>query len=144
MSKNKQQFFLDVFNNILDFNNNRIIMIFDNDGNIWLGLKDLLKMLGYNSIINQINVLKINNKFIKLYSDIKVPQSFVVPHNFQKKTKFVNESGLYEVLSKSTKPTAKIFLNKYFTDIMPQIRKTGKYMSNKNEMNQIKKLNDKI
>ena len=34
MNKNKEQFFLDVFNNILDFNNSKVIVIFDTDGNI--------------------------------------------------------------------------------------------------------------
>jgi prophage antirepressor-like protein len=141
---NKEKFFLDVFNNILDFNNSKVIVIFDTNGNTWFGLKDLLKMLGYNSIINQINVLKINEKFIKYFSDIKVPHTFVIPCNFQKNTKFINESGLYEVLTKSAKPLAKTFLTKYLTEIMPQIRKTGKYISNKNDMNKIKKLNNKI
>ena len=43
-------------------------------------------------------------------------------------TKFINESGLYDVLSKSLKPQAKIFMDKYFKEIMPEIRKTGKYI----------------
>jgi hypothetical protein len=57
---------------------------------------------------------------------------------------FINESGLYEVLTKSTKPLAQEFLKKYLIDIMPTIRKTGKYITNKNDMNKIKKLNSKI
>ena len=57
---------------------------------------------------------------------------------------FINESGLYEVLTKSTKPLAQEFLKKYLIDIMPTIRKTGKYISNKNDINKIKKLNSKI
>lgn len=139
MSKNKQQFFLDVFNNILDFNNSKVTIIFDNDGNIWFGLKDLLKMLGYNAdkARKRLEININNKKYIKnINRDPNVP---IHPN-----TIFINESGLYELLTKSTKPTAKTFLNKYFTDIMPQIRKTGKYISNKNDMNQIKKLNDKI
>ena len=43
-------------------------------------------------------------------------------------TKFINESGLYDVLSKSLKPQAKIFMDKYFKEIMPEIRKTCKYI----------------
>jgi len=35
-------------------------------------------------------------------------------------------------------------MNKYFTDIMPQIRKTGKYEVSKKEMKKIKNLNEKI
>ena len=59
-------------------------------------------------------------------------------------TKFINESGLYQLLSHSTKPIAKLFMDKYFTEIMPQIRKTGKYEVNKEEMTKIKKLSKKI
>ncbi len=60
------------------------------------------------------------------------------------KTKFINESGLYELLSKSTKPLARIFMDKYFTDIMPEIRKNGKYILNKQEMNKTKEINKKL
>jgi hypothetical protein len=63
---------------------------------------------------------------------------------FKKKTKFINEAGLYLLLSKSTKEIAKQFLNKYLTEIMPQIRKTGKYISKKSDMKKIKKLNKTI
>ena len=44
---------------------NKVIIIFDLDGNIWFGLKDILKMLGYTSIIKQLTMLNIDDKFIK-------------------------------------------------------------------------------
>ena len=34
MSKNNKEFFLDMFNNILDYNDSKVIIIFDSDGNI--------------------------------------------------------------------------------------------------------------
>lgn len=129
---------------ILDFNNNKVIVIFDVDGNIWFGLKDLLRMLGYNEINHTMIDMKINDISRKKFTNLKVMGSVTLPLNFQKNTIFINESGLYEVLSKSTKPLARVFLNKYFMEIMPQIRKTGKYISNKNDMDKIKKLNNKI
>jgi prophage antirepressor-like protein len=45
---NGSKFFLDVFNNILDYNDSKVIVIFDSNGDIWFGLKDLFKMLGYS------------------------------------------------------------------------------------------------
>ncbi len=33
-----------------------------------------------------------------------------------------------QLLTNSTKPLAKIFMNKYINEIMPQIRKTGKFI----------------
>ena len=59
---------------------------------------------------------------------------------------FVNEYGLYQLLTNSTKPLAKIYMNKYINEIMPQIRKTGKFIlddGNKQKLDIInKKLNN--
>ena len=54
---------------------------------------------------------------------------------------YMNEPGLYQVLAISTKPLAKVFLNKYITDIMPEIRKTGKYMLNDIDAMKTKQMN---
>ena len=137
--KNKDNFFLDVFNNILDYNNSKVIVIFDSDGNIWFGLKDLFKMLGYNAM-KAIVRFNINDNYKKYKQNINMDINVHIHPN----TVLVNESGLYEVLTKSSKPLAKTFLIKYLTEIMPQIRKTGKYISNKKDMNKIKKLNNKM
>jgi prophage antirepressor-like protein len=40
-------FYLDVFNKILQFNDNKIFIVFDNEGNIWFKFKDLLEILEY-------------------------------------------------------------------------------------------------
>ncbi len=146
MNKTKfkeEKFFLDVFNNILDYNESKVIVIFDTDGNIWFSLKDLLKMLGYIDPKHGIDDIQINKNFKKKFTNLKVA-GFNPPPNFQQNTYFINESGLYELLTKSSKSVAKEFLNKYLIDIMPQIRKTGKYISNNNDTNKIKKLNNKI
>jgi len=58
--------------------------------------------------------------------------------------KFINESGLYELLSISTKPLAKIFMDKYFTDIMPKIRQSGKYVLDETNKNKLDKVNKKL
>ena len=57
---------------------------------------------------------------------------------------FINESGLYEVLSKSTKPIAEIFKNKYFEEIMPELRKKGKYILKDPDKNKLDKMNNKL
>ena len=82
----------------------------------------------------------------KQYKNIKKNITGVDPSDkyINYNTIFINESALYEVLSISTKPLAKIFMNKYFVDIMPQIRKTGNYISNKNDLKKIKVLNNKL
>jgi prophage antirepressor-like protein len=138
-------FFLDIFNKILRIGDKDIFIIFDIKGEIWLSFKSLLSSLEYSSYTKQLTKLNIDKNFIKYYKDIKkVPYFSGVPLNFQNNTKFINESGLYQLLSHSTKPIAKLFMDKYFTEIMPQIRKTGKYEVNKEEMTKIKKLSQKI
>jgi prophage antirepressor-like protein len=47
--KSDNKFFLDVFNNLLNFENSNVIVIFDLDGNIWFKLRDLFKMLNYDA-----------------------------------------------------------------------------------------------
>jgi prophage antirepressor-like protein len=118
-------FFLDVLNQILKINEESIMIIFDREGNIWFKFKDLLIALGYTSIDKTINNFNITSTNKAKYDKIKVIPSMILPPNFQKNTIFINESGLYEVLSNSTKPLAKQFMNKYFKDIMPEIRKNG-------------------
>jgi hypothetical protein len=56
----------------------------------------------------------------------------------------VNEFGFNYVLSKSNKPLAIEFINKYINDIMIQIRKTGKYISSHEELIKIKQINKKL
>ena len=88
--------------------------------------------------------MKISDYYKKQYKEIKVLGSAPVAKNFQKTTIFINESGLYEVLSVSTKPLAKLFMNKYFTEIMPQIKKTGMYFIGSKERKKLLKLNSKM
>jgi prophage antirepressor-like protein len=137
-------FIVDIFNNILKINDRDVFIIIDLDGAIWFGFKSLLKAFNYKSKSKDYKLININSKFLKSYKKIKVPPSMGVPLNFQPKTKFINESGLYQLLSKSTKPLAKKFMEKYFIDIMPEIRKSGKYILSHKEKKRINKLNKKI
>jgi prophage antirepressor-like protein len=136
-------FFLDIFNKILNYEDKQIKIIFDSNGDIWFGLRDILKVLDYINLDKAIH--KISKQYKKKYKDLRVcPRGHTLSKNQQPNTIFINESGLYQILSNSTKPIAKLFMNKYFTEIMPQIRKFGKYEVSKEEMKKIKNLNEKI
>ena len=136
-------FFLDIFNKLLKYGKKQIKIIFDSNGDIWFGLRDVLKVLDYTNLDKAIH--KISKQYKKKYKDLRVcPRGHTLSKNNQPNTIFINESGLYQILSNSTKPIAKLFMNKYFTEIMPQIRKFGKYEVSKKEMKKIKNLNEKI
>ena len=137
-------FFMDFFNDIIKVNDSEVMVVYDVDGNIWLKLKDILMVLEYSKTLRQPSNIKINRKNVKKYNNIKVSPSIGIPFNMQKNTTFINESGLYELLSISTKPIAKIFMKKYFEDIMPKIRKTGKYILDKIAKKELDKINEKL
>lgn len=66
MSKN--EFFMEIFNEILKLNDNEIVIVYDKEGVIWFGLRDIIKALGYTDISHarqDINIKKNNKKKYK-------------------------------------------------------------------------------
>jgi prophage antirepressor-like protein len=142
--KNKNNsFFLDIWNHLIKINESNIFIVFDIEGNIWFALKDLIKSLGYKSLLN-IYKMKIPNEYINKIENIKVSSLIRIPYNFQPKTKFINEEGLNYILIRSNKEIAKDFINKYISDIMPEIRKTGKYILDQKSKHKLDKMNHKL
>ena len=137
-------FFLDIFNQLLKINEEQIFIIFDINGNIWFKFKDVLKVLGYKNVQDVIYKNTLDNKYKLKYNSIKVYCTNSTPINFQKNTLFINEPGLYKILLTSHIKEAKIFLEKFILEIMPEIRKTGKYIIKDNEKKELDKLNTKI
>ena len=139
----KNTFFLDIFNKILKVNNNEIIILYNKDGEPWFGLRDVIIALGYNDIKHFTNYIHIDTTNIKKYDDINKDIKHNVK-NAQPHKKYVNESGLYQILASSTKPLAKIFMNEYFSNIMTQIRKTGKYIMDDKTNKLRQEMNNKL
>ena len=50
----KNSFFLDIWNNLIKINEDNVFIIFDKKGDIWFGLKDLIKAFGYKTFIEWI------------------------------------------------------------------------------------------
>ena len=86
--------------------------------------------------------MNINVKYKQYYKNIRLPPIGHTLKNMQSHQQFINESGLYQLLSLSTKPLAKLFMNKYFKDIMPEIRKTGKYILDENNKQKLDIMNN--
>lgn len=131
---------VDIFNNLLKYNEKEIFIVIDINNQIWFKLKDILKILNYNDLSRTVSRLKIDDK--TPFKNIKVLPSMAVPLNFQTTTIFIDEAGLYKLLTNSTKELAKKFRDEVFSNILPTIRKTGSY--NVSNMNKIKTLNKEI
>jgi prophage antirepressor-like protein len=131
---------IDVFNNLLKYNQKEIFIVVDKNNQIWFKLKDIVKLLGYNDHSRTVSRINISNKF--KFKDIKVLPSMAIPLNFQSSTIFIDESGLYKLLTNSKKELAQKFRDDIFSNILPTIRKTGKY--NIEDKNKLKELNKEI
>ena len=136
-------FFLDILNRILKVDNDEISIIYEKNNKIWFGFRDILKVLKYVNYKKAIKNLKIQDKFMQKYSNLQgAPVG--APLTIHPEKLFINESGLYELLSISKKPLAKIFMDKYFTEIMPLIRQNGEYIMNSHDNKLRIEINNKI
>ncbi len=134
---------IDVFNNLLKYNEQEIFIVVDKNNQIWFKLKDILKLLGYTNLKKALYSSFIDDKNKKKYSSLKVYPSRGTPvMNLQPNAIFIDESGLYKLLTNSKKDLAEKFRNDVFSNILPSIRKTGKY--NIEDKNKIKELNKEI
>lgn len=87
------------------------------DGQIWFVAKDVAKIL---DITNSRHFAKI------LDDDEKRVYELCTPGGKQGVT-IITESGLYKVIARSNKPEAKTFQRWVTHEVLPAIRKTGKY-----------------
>ena len=134
-----------IYDNILKFNNIDIIILFDESNNIWLSYNNILNSIDYKDAKTQKKRFQLDNKYfdtyINLYKKSKLNKHTI---NIHPNTKMINESGLYILLSKSNKKIAKDLLEKLFIDILPSIRKTGKFSVNSKDKLKLKKLTKKL
>ena len=133
--------YLDIFYNILIFNDDEILLTFDKYGNIWYCYNNLLKCLDYVNIDEAKNSLNVNSEYFSYYKDININTNKII--GLKSNTKMINQNGLFYILSISKKPKAKLFMEKYIKDIMPSITQTGKYISSKQDQYNINKINNK-
>ncbi len=66
-------FFLDIFNKILNYGDKQIKIIFDSNGDIWFGLRDILKVLDYKNYKKALQNIYISKNNQKKYKYIGVP-----------------------------------------------------------------------
>jgi prophage antirepressor-like protein len=132
---------IDIFNNLLIYNNNEINILLDTDNNIWFKFISIAKILNYKSIKDTIRD-NIENKNKKRLKEINL--IFKIKNNDHPNTIYINENGLYNFLIKSRMKKAKEFQLWLINDVLPNLRKFGKYEVNKKLKLKLKTLNKKI
>ena len=97
------------------FGNLRII---DEDGAVWFVAKDVAEILGYKNPRQAVasHVDKEDKNTVQIQDGIGNPAKTII-----------NESGLYSLVLSSKLPKAKAFKRWVTSEVLPSIRKTGKY-----------------
>ena len=139
-------FVTNIYDNILKFNNINIIVLFDEFNNIWFSYNNILNSINYKDAKTQKKRFNLEDKFFDTYENIykKSKSNKHNNNNIQPATKMINESGVYLLLSKSSKKIAKQLMENLFIDILPSIRKTGEYKVDSADKLKLKKLTKKL
>lgn len=107
-------------NEIVPFNfeSVEVRVIKDEQGEPWFIAKDICDVLGIQNVSKACNRLKDNEKNT-------ITNSYSIRGN--PNTLIVSESGLYKLIMQSRKPEAEKFQDWVSSEVLPSIRKTGKY-----------------
>lgn len=107
------------------------------DGKFWFKGKDIARFLGYDNPIQSIRT-NVAVDWCKNWSDIEVSYG-VAHHNWEPKTVFISEPGLYALLSRSKKPKALQFTRWVYEETLPSLRENGACICDSVNPNQLEK-----
>jgi prophage antirepressor-like protein len=124
--------------NYIMFEKSNIHVIIDDDDRIWFSVKDTLLALGYKDYKDAIK-RHVDKKYVKEKQYINYEHL-----SGQPRTLYITESGLYKMITRSRLPKAIRFTDWIFDDLLPKIRKFGKYQLKKNYDNEMSELSKKI
>ncbi|HHF5474909.1 TPA: BRO family protein [Haemophilus influenzae] len=101
------------------FKSNSVRVITDNNREPWFCANDVCDILGYSNPRDAISKHCKENGVAK--------RDAIDSMQRKQETTFINEPNLYRLIIKSRKPEAEPFEAWVFEEVLPQIRKTGKY-----------------
>ena len=101
---------------------------------------EVAKVLGHqnerNAVFKHVP-LKFKNKLSFMTSKLRLPQTDSLSKT-DLDSYWISEAGLYKLVFKSRTESAEIFTDWVCEEVLPQIRKTGSYMSHDQAINKIK------
>ncbi|CAB4008218.1 Hypothetical predicted protein [Paramuricea clavata] len=110
--------------------NKKIPIVESDDGTIYFAAKELALTLGYtrpNEAVTTNTRERMRTTLGEIRGTVTNRTPFDVRGGEQPNTVFITESGLYRLLMKSRLPVAEQFQDWISEDVLPSIRKTGKY-----------------
>ena len=117
---------MSIIEKVFHYEENEITVIKCRD-EIWFRGKDIAKALGYEKTRNAI-LNHVNNDNKSILEDLRRGAQIRAPFkNEQGGSIFINESGLYSLIFGSKLESAKVFKRWVTSEVLPSIRKTGRY-----------------
>lgn len=108
-----------------NFNDNAVRAI-DRDGTPWFSAADVCAALGVKNYRDSVAHLDEDERGVVSTDTPARNQHGLIAGQFEKML-VVNESGLYALVLRSRKPEARKFIKWVTSEVLPAIRKTGKY-----------------
>ncbi|AGC02442.1 BRO-N domain containing protein [Acanthamoeba polyphaga moumouvirus] len=99
-----------------------VVVIRDDNGDYWYNGDDIALILKYNNIEKAL-IKHIDNKYKKYYHELGILDEL----KLDKKTIFIDDSGLFQLVSRSKKPEAVKLWRKITKEILPELFATGTY-----------------
>ena len=101
-----------------------VMAILDKEGNYWYKAKDIATILEYGNTKDAI-IRHIDDEYKKSFADMIVG---IPDHqNLHPKTVFIDDSGFFQLVSRSKKPTAIKLWRQITKEILPTLFRTGYY-----------------
>ena len=106
------------------------VRVVNRDGVVWFVANDVGKVLGLANVRDTIRkVLHVSEwTYVEKRYSVKIPVEKIYTSRVRSvKLVAINESGLYTLIMRSTKPEAKAFRQWVTNEVLPSLRKTGSY-----------------
>ena len=138
---------IDIYQNIININGNKILVLIDKNKMIWFSLKQIFGLLEYKNVRQETKRIEIDEHEILQLSELLkiVPtENKIEYNNMQPHMKMISESGLFMLLDKSKKPKALELKKILYTEVLPSIRKTGEYKVGREDKLKLRNLTKKL
>lgn len=133
---------VDVFDTILNFNGNDLMIIIDNNNTLWFSGIQIAKILGYKKPDDAVRN-HVSQKYKRSLKDIvnNIKETFP---NAQPHAIFIQEYGLYEFLVKGDNKKSEKFREWIYEDVIPSLREKGQYIIDEKQKKKVDKLNKEL
>lgn len=110
------------------FGENVVRVFMDENGEPWFVAKDVCNIIGLENVSKAIDGLDIDEKsVIQKFFGVSKGYEDSDFNGLRNSARIINESGLYALIFRSNKPEAKKFSKWVRSEVLPALRKTGKY-----------------